>query len=47
MMLSEQLRHLLIELTEVVLSQSQFFQRELQEPAIHGIERRARAEDVA
>ena len=32
---------------EVVLDQSQFFQRPLQEPAIHGIPRRARTEGIA
>ena len=47
MMCSKEVRHLLIELVQVVLDQSQFFERQLQEPAIHGIQRCARTEGVA
>src|SRR5207244_271752 len=46
MMLGEEVGHLLIELAEVVLDQSQFVQRQLQEPAIHRIQRRACPEGV-
>jgi hypothetical protein len=46
MMFSREVRHLLIELAEVVLDQAQFVQRQLQEPAIHGIQRRARTEGI-
>jgi hypothetical protein len=31
----EQVSHLLIELVEVILDHPQFFQRELQQPAVH------------
>jgi hypothetical protein len=47
LMVGQELRHLLIELAEVILDQSQFFQRQLQKPAVHGIQRRARTQGVA
>jgi hypothetical protein len=37
----------LIELGQVILDQSHFFTRQLQEPAIHRVQRRARSEGVA
>ena len=46
MMFGKEVRHLLIELAQVVFDQSQFCQRQLQEPAIHWIQRRARTEGV-
>jgi hypothetical protein len=42
----EELGHLVIKLAEVILDQTQFFQGQLQQPAIHGIEGRARPEGV-
>ena len=47
MMFSKEVRHLLIELAEVVFDQSPFFQRQLQKPAIHRIQRRARTQGIA
>ena len=47
MMRGEEVGHLLIQLAEMVLDQSQFFQRQLQKPPIHRIQRRARPEGVA
>jgi hypothetical protein len=41
-MVSEELGHLVIELAEVILDQWQFFEGQLHQSAIHGIERRAR-----
>ena len=46
MMLGEEVGHLLIELAEVILDQSQFVQRELQQPSVHRMKRRARPEGV-
>jgi hypothetical protein len=41
-MLCEELRHLVIELGEVILDQSQFFERQLHEPAIDGVQGRTK-----
>jgi hypothetical protein len=38
----EQVGHLLIELAEVILDHAQFFQRELQQPAVDEMQRRTR-----
>ena len=46
MMCGQEVRHLLIELAQVVFDQSHFFQRQRQEPAIHRIQRRARTAGV-
>jgi hypothetical protein len=46
MMLREQVGHLLIELAKVLLDQSQFLERQLQQPTIHRMQRRARAQGV-
>lgn len=45
-MLGEEVSHLLIELDEVLLDQSQFFQCQLPQSTIHGMQRRARAQGV-
>ena len=47
MMVSEQLRHLLIELDEVIFDHAQFVQRQLHQSPVHRVEIRARAERVA
>ena len=39
MMRGEDVRHLLIELAEVLLDRSQFFQRQRQQPTIYGMQR--------
>jgi hypothetical protein len=43
----EQLRHLVIELSEVVFDHAQFFQRELHQSPIHRVEIGARAKGIA
>jgi len=44
---SEQLRHLLIELGEVVFDRPEFIERQLYQPPIHRMKIRARTEGVA
>jgi hypothetical protein len=44
---SERLRHLLVELGEVVFDHSQFIERQLHQPAIHRMKIRAGIEGVA
>ena len=46
-MCREQVGHLLIELAEVILDQAQFVERELQQPAVDRMQRRARLEGIA
>jgi hypothetical protein len=43
----EQVGHLLIELAEVILNHAQFFQRELQQPTVDGMQRRTYLEGIA
>ena len=43
----EKVGHLLIELAEVILDHTQFFQRELQQPTVNGMQRRTPLESVA
>jgi hypothetical protein len=43
----EQVGHLLIELTELILDHPQLFQRELQQSAVNGMQRRTRMEGIA
>jgi hypothetical protein len=45
--MTEERRHLLIELAEVILDQSQFLQRQLYQSPIHGMEIHARTEGIA
>jgi hypothetical protein len=47
MMLTEEVRHLLVELRKVVFDHAQIVQRELHEPLIHRVEIGARAKDIA
>jgi hypothetical protein len=46
-MCREQIGHLLIELSEVVLDHAQFVQRELQQPAVDRTQRRTGLEGIA
>ena len=46
LMVVEQSRHLLVELTNLLFDQLQLFQRHLQEPAVNGVQLHARAERI-
>ena len=46
-MCCEQVGHLPIELAEVILDKAQFFERELQQPAVDRMQRRTRVEGIA
>ena len=45
-MLGEQTGHLLVELADLLLKEFQLLQHHLQEPSVHGLEIRARAERI-
>ena len=47
MVSGEQVGHLLIELTEVILDHTQLFERELQQPAVDRMQCRTRLEGIA
>jgi len=47
LVLAEQTGHLLVQFADLLVDQSQFLQRHLQQPPVDGVQLRARAERVA